>query len=201
MNNDVPVGRPFEADPVYLESHLDEMVSATFADLQSQFLILPKGSNFVEYQRFQDAFEVLRRYTSAFSRFNEENVWNALREDALSLLVLRTILGLSPPEWADLARSERASDVSQGYSRLLDGESRIDRALFSRLCRPRDAIRLTRAEALVSVAVEYIDRGAPMSAQDTVHRLAKADTTEGIASLQYVASYDVPYAVLLYERY
>lgn len=193
--------RPFEVGPDYLRAHLDDMVATTFADLQSQFLILPKGTSFVEYQAFQDAYEVLKRQTVAFSAFTEEAVWTALREDALAFLVLRTVLGLNPPEWVDLARAERGSDISQGYARGLDVDCRADRALFARLTRPRDAIRLDRTEALVSVAVEYITRGASAGAADAVHRLAKIDTAEGLVSLRYVAEQDVPYAVLLYERY
>jgi hypothetical protein len=55
--------------------------------------------------------------------------------------------------------------------------------------------------ALVSVAAEYIARGAPAGAEDTVHRLAKIDTSEGLVSVRHAANEHVPYAVLLYERY
>lgn len=54
---------------------------------------------------------------------------------------------------------------------------------------------------MVSVAVEYLSKGAPPDVIGTVHRLNKMDTTEGLASVRYVASQHVPYAVLLYERY
>jgi hypothetical protein len=94
--------RPFEVTPDHLREHLEEMVDSIFADLQSQFLVLPKGAGFVEYRDFQDAYEVLKRHTAAFSTFTEETVWAALREDALAFLVLRTILGFTPrsgPTW------------------------------------------------------------------------------------------------------
>jgi hypothetical protein len=200
MSEVTPPQRPFAVDNAYLRQHLEEMVTATFSDLQSQFLVLPKGPSFVEYPNFQDAYEVLKRHTAAFSAFNEATVWAALCEDALSLVVLRTILGLNPPEWADLARSNGRSDVSQGYVRGLDVECRSNRDMFARLTRPRDTVRLDRVTALVTVAIENISRGAPAGAVDAVHRLAKADTVEGLVSLQYVAAHDVPYAVLLYER-
>ena len=193
--------RPFEVSTAFLSEHLDEMVDVTFTDLQSQFLVLPKGSGFVDYANFQRAYEVLKKRTAAFVDLSEETVWAALREDSLTLLVLRTILGFTPPEWADIARSERGSDVSQGYARGLDSDVRSNRQLFARLTRPRDEVRLARTEALVSVAIEYLRRGAPGASIDTVHRLAKIDTDSGLASLQHVASFDVPYAVLLYERY
>ncbi|MDE2860932.1 MAG: hypothetical protein OYI31_06480 [Chloroflexota bacterium] len=180
---------------------MEELVDATFSDIQSQFLVLPRGDNFVEYREFQSAYEVLRRRTSAFADFSEGSVWAALRENSLCLVVVRTMLGISPPEWADLARSDRSSDITQGYARSLEGRCRSDRATIGRLVRPRHTKSLDRIDALVSVAVEYIARGAPPGAADTVHRLDKVDTFHGLESLRHVASQHVPYAMLLYERY
>lgn len=59
--------RPFEVEYDYFLSHLDEMVDVTFSDLQSQFLVLPKGSRFIEYSEFQDAYEVLKKFTALVS--------------------------------------------------------------------------------------------------------------------------------------
>jgi hypothetical protein len=191
---------PFELTFATLQQRLDEMAEVTFGDLQSQFLTLPRGSGFIDYDEFQTAYEVLKRHTQAFSVFTEDSVWKALREDALAFVVLRTMLGFSPPEWADLARSERESDVSQSAARALDTKVRRSRKMFARGGN-QDGATMTRARALVSVAVEYILRGALAAAQDTVHRLAKVDTTAGLPSIQHVASFHVPYAVLLYERH
>jgi hypothetical protein len=196
-----PRRRPFEVDLAYLRSHLDDMVESVFSDLQSQFLVLPRGNNLVTYGDFQAAYEVLKRHTSAFASFFEETIWHALRENALCLLVLRTILGLSPPEWADLARSERESDISQGYARTLEGRCRESPGLFAQHRRARNDLTIPRTEALVSVAVHYITQGAPAGADDTVHRLDKIDTAAGLSSVQHAATQHVPYAVLLYERY
>ena len=193
--------RPFEIISADLQDHLEELVDSTFSDLQSQFLVLPRGSNFVEYQEFQDAYEVLRRLTNAFADFAEGRVWNALRENSLCFTVVRTMLGMSPPEWVDLARSDRDSDVTQGYARNLEGRCRTDRHYVGGLARPGNTTALDRIEALVSVAVEYIARGSPPGAADTVHRLDKVDTSHGLESLRHVASHHVPYAMLLYERY
>lgn len=192
--------RPFEVGHHYLESHLEDMVAATFHDLTSQFLVLPKGAGFTEYSAFQQAYEVLKRHTAGFTDFSETTVWAALREDSLSLAVLRTILGMTPPEWADLARSERSIDVPQGFARGLDGRCRSNRNYLGSLQSPRNTLTFERVDALVSVAVRYITLGAPSGAEDLVHRLAKADTAEGLGSLKYVAAAHVPYAMLLYER-
>lgn len=192
--------RPFELNFNELQARLDEMVKVTFGDLQSQFLTLPRGTGFIDYADFQAAYEVLKRHTQAFSVFTEDTVWKALREDGMTLVVLRTILGFSPPEWADLARSERECDVPQNAARTLDTKVRKNRKLFAREG-DNGGVTTARTRALVSVAVEYITRGAPPAAQDTVHRLAKVDTASGILSIQHAANFHVPYAVLLYERY
>ena len=195
------MARPFEIAAVDLQGRMDELVDSTFSDLQSQFLVLPRGSKFVEYHEFQGAYEILRRQTNAFADFTEDRVWDALRENSLCLAVVRTVLGMSPPEWVDLARSDRESDITQGYARSLDGRCRTDRNYIGGLVRPRGAKALDRIDALVSVAVEYITRGAPSGAADTVHRLDKVDTSHGLESLRHVASQHAPYAMLLYERY
>lgn len=190
---------PFELSPKELEKRLDKMVDVVFDDLQSQFLVLPKGRGFIEYSDFQSAYEVLKRHTTSFKKFTEATVWAALVEDSLALVVLRTILGLSPPEWADLARAERDSDVTQGTARSLDVDVRQNRRHIAAL---RSSSKgYARTKALISVAVEYITRGAPAGASDAVHRLAKFDTDIGLPALQKAANLHVPYAVLLYERY
>jgi len=191
---------PFELTFDEVERRLDEMVQVTFADLQSQFLVLPRGAGFVDYRDFQGAYEVLKRHTKAFEDFTDDTVWRALSEDALALVVLRTILGFSPPEWADLARSERDSDVTQNAARAIDTKVRKERDVFGRQQRG-EGVTIKRVKALVSVAVEYIVRGAPAETRDTVHRLAKVDTIIGLDSVQHAANQHVPYAALLYERY
>lgn len=188
---------PFEVDNAYLSAHLDEFVDVVFADIQSQFLVLPKGPNFVEYARFQTAYEVLKRETAAFAAFTDKTVWAALREDSMAYLVLRTILGLSPPEWCDVALSERGVDVPQNIARQFDTRCRVEPHMF----RSMSTLAKTRIDALISVAVASIAKGAPAGAIDTVHRLNKFDTASGIGSVQTAASQHVPYAVLLYERY
>jgi hypothetical protein len=127
------VPRPFEVDLQYLHEHLEELVDGVFADIQSQFLVLPRGTVFVEYSDFQGAYEVLKRRTNSFEDFNPDTIWASLREDALCFGVVRTILGMSPPEWADLARTEFNSDITQGYARNLDGRCRRDRTVFARM--------------------------------------------------------------------
>ncbi len=196
---------PFELPFDRMQENLDEMVDATFSDLQSEFLVLPRGRHYIPYPQFQQAYETLKRHTNAFRKLNEEEIWSAFCEDSLAFVVLRSILGLSPPEWADIAKEERGVDVPQSVVRTMDVRARKtnpetdSRDYFAKL--QARHIMHARARALASVAVEYLIEGAPEGAEDTVHRLAKVDTEKGLASLHHAAAHHVPYAMLLYERY
>jgi hypothetical protein len=189
---------PFELSSEQLEHRLDEMVDVCFEDLTSQFLILPKGKRFLPFREFQAAYEMLKGRTAAFSRVNEETLWAAVVEDGLTLVVLRTILGLSPPEWADLASQEGDLVVPTGAARVLDVKVRADRALFGRRSR---TVTRDRALALIRAAAKLLSQGPPTSPPGTLHRLDKFDTSSGIESLRHAASHHVPYAVVLYERF
>ncbi len=193
--------RPFEVSPEELAADIDAFVAVTFADLQSSFMVMPKGSAFVEYPSFRAAYEVLKRHTQAFRNLSTATVWEAMREDALVFVVVRAILGVTPPEWAELAATDLGSDVTQGAARGFDKSCRTNPAYVRELTPTRSSKSLGRMEAMVDVACRYLVAGAPAGAEDTVHRLNKFDTAAGLASLQNVADGDVPYAALLYERH
>lgn len=204
--------RPYELLPMELEERLDEMVFVTMSDLTSEFLMLPMGSAFIEYPDFSAAYEVLKRTTVAFRYFNETTVMQALLENSRVLGVLRAILGMTPPEWGELARTECQSDITQGAARTLDRRCRENpnyvrhvqtrNEARQKQASSRDSLKtLDRIKALISVAVRYASEGAPSMHNGFVHRLDKFDTKQGLESVQYAASEDVPYAVLLYERY
>jgi len=209
--------RPFELSRRDLHERLDEMVDVTMADLTSEFLLLPRGDAFLDSTGFQDAFEVLKRHTGDFSDFNDGTVMEAVLENSRAFCVLRVMLGMTPPEWAELARVELGTDIGQGAARMLDRRCR-EKAEYVRDLAERHEIRLAgaaaegremvetakslfRIEALVQVAVRFIIRGAPPDVDGMIHRLDKFDTKEGVHSLQHAANHNVPYSILLYERY
>lgn len=191
--------RPFEVSPEELAANIDEFVDATFADIQSTFLFVPKGASFVEYPRFREGYEVLKRATSAFRDFAPDSVWDAMREDAMAFVVIRTILGFKPGELAQLAREEVGADVSEGAARSLDVNCRTDGHYVERSV-ARAGVHVERLRAMVEVACKYIADGAPETDAETIHRLDKVDTKDGLLSLRSVADNDVPYPILLYER-
>lgn len=213
----MPLQRPFELAPEELNERLEEMVDVTFSDLVSEFLLMPMGSGFIKYMEFRDAYEVLKRCSRAFEDFSASTVSEAIQNDSRVVSVLRAILGLTAPEWAELARSEFESDVTQGSARTLDRrcredpryvreclrkfDERVERARLRGQHPPERPKTIERLDALVNAAVHYITRGAPDHREGVIHRLAKFDTRDGLESLKYAGSENVPYAVLLYERY
>lgn len=193
--------RPFEISRKELEARIEEMVDAVFCDLSSEFLLMPTGSNLVRYPEFQAAYEVLKRQTSGFRSLSVEAIKTALLENSLVFGVLRSVLGMTAPEWAELARSELGSDITQGAARTIDKECKgID--YYQRLSARNSATKtLQRIDALISIAIQYIAKGAPTEQDGVLHRLAKFDTAYGQESLEHAVNENVPYAVLLYERY
>jgi len=162
---------------------------------------MPKGVGFVEYERFQEAYESLKRATRGFKELTEPHVWDALATDSLTFLVLRAILGMTAPEWAYLASTEGPIQISQGAARILDKRIRMQRDYFARQLARSEGETVKRARALVEVACRYLQVAVPAGAVDTVHRLNKFDTADGARSVQRAADLGVPYAVVLYERY
>jgi hypothetical protein len=114
-------------------------------------------------------------------------------------VVLRTILGFTPPEWAWIATDRTGVEVDQNAARSIDRKVRID---------PLSAMRHTggvtdrRIHAMVAAAVQCIDEDRGEYDRDlSLHRLDKFDTAEGSKSLRPLADLGVPYAALLYERF
>ncbi len=209
--------RPYELSPEELQQQLEQMVDAVFTDLVSEFILMPMGKGFPKYTDFRNAYEILKRTSKAFENFSKATINIALEEDSRVLGVIRSILGMTAPEWAELARSELDSDVTQGAARCLDRQCREDPGYIRKvMSRYQDRVEnsrksgrnppirpktLDRLDHLVTVAINNIIKGAPEHQEAFVHRLAKFDTQSGLESLKYAAGENIPYAVLLYERY
>jgi hypothetical protein len=188
---------PFEAPYQQVEEHPDAFIDAVFDALQSTFLLLPRGSGFVSYPEFQEAYESLKRHTSGFAVIDSERVLDAVEENALSFIVLRTMLGFTPPELAHIASKESGVAISQGFARALDRRIRTEHQISGNLA-PQTRKRLI---ALITTACQLLQTGIGQVPEDMIHRLDKADTRSGLASLRHLANEGVPYAMLLYERF
>ncbi len=188
---------PFEVGFDEVQANLDEFVSVVFASLESEFLILPKGQGFVEYPVFESGYEALKQATSGFVNFTPDVVLPATLQTPIALIVLRAMLGFTPPEWAYMATRRTGVVIPQGAVRSLDRNIRIDplRPFSKRGATPR------RIQALIETACGLLTGGTPNVPADKIHRLDKADTKAGLPAVQAMADLGVPYPMLLYERF
>jgi hypothetical protein len=188
---------PFEATVEELEEDPEPYIDAIFACLESEFLIMPKGNGFIEYPIFENGYETLKRVTNEFSDWTPENIYCAILSQPISLIVLRTILGFTPPEWAYLATRRTDEEITQGFARSLDREIRM---APNKKIKPTP-LRAKRLKALIVTACDLLVSGAPSVGDGKFHRLDKADTRAGAQSIQSFSRLGAPYAVLLYERF
>lgn len=188
---------PFEVSVDKVVAAPESYVDSVFASLASEFLVMPKGNGFLDYRTFASGYEALKKVSAGFSRFKRSSVLSTVLKYPVVFIVLRAILGFTPPEWAYLASSRKGVDVPQGAARSLDRDVRVHP---TRPLAP-GAKNLARITALVETACDLIEEGCPSVAVDKIHRLSKADNTNGLSSVKQVAELGVPYAMLLYERF
>jgi hypothetical protein len=188
---------PFEVPFSIIQENPDPFVSVVFSCLESEFLVLPKGVGFVEYPVFEQGYEALKQATGGFINFSADLVLPIAFSVPISIVVLRTILGFSPPEWAYLASRRTSTEITQGFIRSLDRKVRLNPLSPLR----QSSVSGVRLKALVETACNLLMEGAPEVGSDKIHRLGKADTATGLKGMQALAKIGVPYAMLLYERF
>ena len=187
---------PFEVTFDELGSDLDAYVDAVFGCLESDFLVMPRGKGFVEFPEFEAGYEALKRATGSFRRFTPDTVTPVVVETPVALIVLRCMLGFTPPEWAYIASRHTGVNITQGAARTIDRRIRMNPdAPLSSKGKTGERIR-----ALIAAACDALTTGVPGRPPDAIHRLEKADTVAGIISVQSAADLGVPYSMLLYER-
>ena len=188
---------PFEVPFDQLQTDLDTYVDEVFEALHSEFLTMPKGEGFVEYAVFEQGYEALKRVTEGFRKVAPGTVMEIVYEVPITLVVLRAMLGFTPPEWAYVTNQRTGVVVPQGAARTLDRTVRL-KPLIS--MRAGAGVTAQRIRAMVETACQLLTEGATQ-APGIIHRLDKADTTKGLASLQPIADLGLPYAMVLYERF
>ncbi|MDE0208099.1 MAG: hypothetical protein OXP66_18940 [Candidatus Tectomicrobia bacterium] len=189
---------PFEVSFTEIESNLDPYVDAVFGCLESAFLVLPKGRGFVEFSTFEAGYEALKRATGNFTAVTPESLARVVFETPISLIVLRCMLGFTPPEWAHYASQLTGFAISQGAARTIDRKIRM----APEASLPRDGgLTEQRIRALITAACHVLASGRPELSRDSLHRFDKVDTLAGLRSVQALANLGAPYSVLLYERY
>ena len=176
---------------------MEESVDAVFSCLQSDFIVMPKGLGFVDYPIFEAAYETLKKETRGFRNLAPETILPVVLKTPITMIVLRSMLGFTPPEWAYVTTQRTGTKVDQGFARTLDRTIRMGPMKPLKA----DGLKLERISALIFAACALLREGAPTVEDGRIHRLHKADTLSGPQSLQGVADLGIPYAMLLYERF
>lgn len=189
--------QPFEVPFTDVTSNIEIYVDSVFASLRSEFLTLPKGEGFVEYPTFEAGYEALKRATRDFRHLQPDAIFTLACATPISFIVLRTMLGFTPPEWAYVTTEHTNVEVPQGAARTLDRNIRLNPT------RPLPAaggVTEQRMRAMIATACKLLMEGPPAT-PGLLHRLEKADTRHGLRSIQPLADLGVPYAMVLYERF
>lgn len=188
---------PFEVTLDAIMKGPDSYVDAVFSCLESEFLTMPKGAGFVDYPLFERGYEALKSATAGFNDLSTAKVFSIVTREPMAFIVLRSMLGFTPPEWGYLATQRTGVDVSQGFVRSLDRSIRMGHT------KPLNAsgVKKDRLDALIETACHLLKERVPEVNGDQLHRLDKADTRNGLDSLRHLSGMGVPYAMLLYERF
>lgn len=181
-------------DPVLA---FDALVDEVFAELTSSFLEMPRGDGFIDYATFERGYQALKRSTNAFTVVSPATVEAAVTAVPIAFIVFRAILGFTPPEWAFVTTEMTGLTVDQGTARFIDRAIRLS-PTSPKTFTPKAQERM---RAMIDAGVRTLLAGVTDQVDAVLHRLDKADTREGIRSLQPVADIGVPYPVLLYERF
>lgn len=188
---------PFEVTYEAILKEPGKYVDSVFSCLESEFLIMPKGAGFIEYPVFERGYETLKTATKGFTQINPTKILPVVMKNPISIVVLRTMLGFTPPEWGYVTSRRTRVFVTQGFIRSLDRKIRM--APETLLTNNGETKR--RIEALVETACQLLNEGVPRVGAAQLHRLDKADTKHGRQSVATIAGMGTPYAMLLYERF
>jgi len=189
--------QPFEVPFSEVQTDPTPFIEVVLGSLASEFWVMPKGNGFVDYPTFDSGYERLKQATKGFRDIKPECVLQAVVDCPISLVVLRSMLGFTPPEWAYITGHRKGVEIPQGYARSLDRKIRLQPL------KPVEA-RTAKSEriiAMIGTACELLMEGVPPVGPDKVHRLDKCDTQSGASSVQSVADLGVPYPMVLYERF
>jgi len=189
--------QPFEVPFSEVEADPEAFIDAVFSTLASEFLVMPKGEGFVDYPTFNTGYERLRKSTANFEQIDRDHIMPAVLEFPIILVVLRSILGFTPPEWAYVASQRRGLQVTQGAARSIDRRARLRPSVKL----GANGKTLERVTAMIETACLLMNEGAPETSLGKMHRLDKVDTKLGAVTIRNMASMGASYSMLLYERF
>ncbi|KKZ12572.1 MAG: hypothetical protein TQ37_05300, partial [Candidatus Synechococcus spongiarum 15L] len=81
---------------------------------------MPKGKGFIEFAVFEEGYERLKRATGGFREVTPETVGAAVYDTPIALVVLRCMIGFTPPKWAYYVSRQTGISVTQNAARAID---------------------------------------------------------------------------------
>jgi hypothetical protein len=188
---------PFELSFEEVQAKIDACVDEVFAALETGFLTMPKGPGFVEYGTFEQGYQELKKTTRGFRDLGEAPILQTVNRTPIALIVLRSMLGFTPSEWAAVTTVRTDVEVTQTAARSIDRKIRIS----PQTPLNENGVTAKRVHALVTTACQLLREGPEVVEEGFIHRLQKADTSAGLKSVAPLADIGVPYPMLLYERF
>jgi hypothetical protein len=159
--------------------------------LAPDFAYIHKAT-FYEQKYFQDVYNSAFQATSGFSKVSEQDLTGALEADPRTLLVFRTILGLTREEFA---HSTKLAGSPAGLPSLTPGK--IDSMERHGSRTGGEQARLA-ARTITRIMDGSLFGDAPPG---LLSKQAKPDTENGWASAQRLAADGVPFALYLHQRH
>jgi hypothetical protein len=147
---------------------------------------------FYEQQFFATAYGAAEQATEGFTRVSEEDLTKTLQENPGTLLVFRTILGLTKEEFA---QSTRRAAAPIGLAALTSGK-------VDSMERHSSATTANQARVVARTICLVMD-GSLFSDPPPgfLRKQAKPDTEHGWTSVRQCAAAGVPFATLLHQRH
>src|SRR5207249_9661597 len=103
---------------------------------------------------FETGYEALKKTTGDFRRLKVGALLKTVYEVPIAFIVLRAMLGFTPPEWAYVATARTQVKISQGAIRALDRKIRLEP--LTPLKEKPSGLTALRIEALVRSACEML---------------------------------------------
>ncbi|HEV2487565.1 MAG TPA: hypothetical protein VGT08_18730 [Terracidiphilus sp.] len=147
---------------------------------------------FYEEKYFLETYSAASEATDGFSNVSEDNLTKAIQENPRTLLVFRTVLGLTKTEFA-------FSTVMAGE---LSGMPPLTPGKIDSMERDGTATKVDQAKVAAQTICQVMGGslfGTPPAG--LLSKQAKPDTARGWASVQAYASEGVPLAMLLHQRH
>ncbi|WP_321494532.1 hypothetical protein [uncultured Desulfobacter sp.] len=188
---------PFEVSLDAILKNPEPYVDSVFSCLESEFLVMPKGAGFVEYPIFERGYEALKMATKGFLQLDPDKILSVTVTEPIVIIVLRSMLGFTPPEWGYVATQKTGVLVTQGFVRSLDRKVRMEPETKLNT----NGVTGERLKAMIDTVCQLLASGVSKVNTDQLHRLDKADTKYGLEGIRNLSGMGVPYAMLLYERF